>query len=198
MYKLLHIVWIALLLSAPTWSLADWQSITQQCSTIQGDVLVMECQSAGLVSNQRYTGAIHVSVEVLAGPIGTTERYWAGLALNSNVAADNQYAQIALSRGIEPFNDLSTPSAVLLSTTGKSSCCQVVQPVDPAVWHTLTLDYTSGRATYTVDGVARTVKVNLGHSSQVELLCVAVNPGESMPGALTRCQWRNLQITTRP
>lgn len=193
---LLYRLFLAFILTAPAWSFADWQPVTEQCSAIQGDVLVMECQSAGLASAQRYSGTIHVSVEVQAGPIGSTPNYWAGLALNSNVSADDSYAQIALARGIEPFDGLETPSAVLLSTTGRSSCCQIVQPIDPAAWHTLAIDYANGRATYAIDGASRTVKVSLGRSYQIELLCVAVDPGTSAPGALTRCNWRNLQITT--
>lgn len=187
-------LFLALLLTAPVWDLTAWAPVTQQCSTISGDVLTMECQSAGLASNQRYTGAVHISVEVQAGPIGTTSNYWAGLALNSNVASDDSYAEVALTQGIAPFEGLETPSAVLLSTTGKSNCCQVVGRIDPVLWHTLTIDYSAGKATYTVDGTARAVRVKLGTSYQVELLCVAVDPGTSVSGALTRCNWRNLSV----
>jgi len=191
---MIYQLFLALLLAAPAWSLSDWQPVTEQCSTVAGDTLVMECQSAGLASVQRYTGAVHVSVDVQAQAVGSTPNYWAGLALNSNVKADDQYAQVALAQGIAPFDDLAQPSAVLLATTGKASCCQVVGVIDPAAWHTLSIDYANGRATSTIDGIRRTVKISLGRSYQVELLCVAVSPGTSVPGARTRCQWRNLVI----
>lgn len=192
---MIYRIFLALLLTAPAWSLADWQPITEQCATVQGDTLIMECQSAGLASAQHYAGSIHVSIEVQAQAVGATPNYWAGLALNSDVVADDRYAEVALTQGIAPFEGLNAPSAVLLSTTGASNCCQVAGAIDPSVWHTLAIDYSAGKATYTVDGVSRSVRVKLGSSYQIELLCVAVSPGTSVPGALTRCQWRHLKVT---
>lgn len=197
MYNLVYIIWIALILTISPWNLSQWTAHAEQCSSVELDVLIMECQSTGLVSNQRYSGAIHVSVEVQAEPMGTVQNYWAGLALNSDIIADDQYAQIALMQGIEPFNSTNTPSAVVLSTTGKEDCCQVVRGIDQKLWHTLSIDYAKNSALYTIDGISKSVHVNLGNAYQIELLCVAVNPGTSVPGALTKCKWRNLQITSK-
>lgn len=183
---------LAILLTASAWDLSAWQPITQSCSTVQGDTLIMECESAGLASVQRYSGAVRGSVEVQAQAIGTTPNYWAGLALNSDVVGDGRYAEVALTRGIEPFD--GGPAAVALSTTSKADCCLTMQTIDPALWHTLSVDYANGRATYTVDGKSTSVRVKLGSSYHVELLCVAVNPGTHIDGALSRCNWRNLSV----
>lgn len=175
---------------APAWNLSDWQPVTQQCSRIDADVLRMHCTSAGLASVRRYdlTGGLDVSVEVQASALG---RYWAGLALNADVAADNRYAEAAITRGITPFDDLAAPSGVMLADSA-STCCVDLGPVD-AGWHTLRVQYRNGRAVVSVDGTAARTRIDLGADAQIELLCVAVNPGES-GGDTADCQFRNLRI----
>lgn len=184
--------------SAPVaWDVRAWQPITQECSRVEGAILIMECESAGLVSKDTYSGALRVSVDVQAQAVGNSPNFWAGLALNGDVVGDSQYAEVAVTQGIQPFEDTGSPTAVTLSTTGRDDCCIQMQQVDAAQWHTLVIDYSNGRATYTVDGRSATVKVNPGRSYQIELLCVATNPGTASPGALTRCQWRNLTTEGR-
>lgn len=189
-----YFITIALVIVAQIWDLTQWQAITQQCSYSVADTLTMRCESAGLVTKQWYSGAIDVSVDVLAFPVGTVSQYWTGLALNGNVAIDDNYAEIALTQQIEPFTTVTTPSAVILSTTGKDNCCQIIKQIDPALWHTLRIQYNNGKATYSIDGISKQVNVHLVKYYQIELLCVAVNPGTHVDGALTQCQFKNLRV----
>jgi len=195
-YLLTFILFLPLV-CAPAWDLREWQPITQQCAAIAGDTLIMECQSAGLITKQWYDAQqpIHVAVDVQAGPAvgSTTPRYWSGIALNANVAADDRYAEAAVMQGIAPWEDSTEPFGVMLATPA-DTCCDVLVNAATEDWHHLAVDYAGGLAVITIDGVRRSTKVALEDKVQVELLCVAVNPGESKPGALSRCQFRNLVI----
>lgn len=152
----------------------------------------MECQSAGLVSTQEYEGAVTVSVDVRAQAVGTSPSYWAGLALNADLKADNTYVQAAITQGIEPFTGLTKPHGVALSTT-YNTCCTVLQEAPSDGWHHLSVIYTGRKATMCVDGQCTTVNWR-AQSYQIELLCVADNPGTPNTGALTHCEFKNLVI----
>jgi len=96
-------------------------------------------------------------------------------------------------RGIAPWEDTIDPFGVMLATPA-DVCCDVLTSAATEDWHHFAVDYANGLAVITIDGVQRSTKVALEDRVQVELLCVAVNPGESKPGALSRCQFRNLVI----
>ena len=193
MYRLLIPLVLALAAPAPAWNLDDWYLWAEPCATVEGDTLVMRCQSTGLVSNQEYSGRTSVSVRVRVTP-AEDGRFWAGLALNSDVPADNWYTQAAMTHGIAPFWDSPGPYAVTLSDGGgKDHCCDWMGAVDIAEWHTLTVDYDGkGKAVLRVDGYEATTRIDLGSAFRVELLCVAVDPGESRLGAYATCEWRDL------
>lgn len=180
----------------PAWDMADWHLYAEPCATAQGDTLIMRCQSTGLVSNREYTGRLRVSVQVRVTP-ADDGRFWAGLALNGDVAADDLYAQAAITQGIAPYWTTLEPWGVQLSTPA-DRCCDWLTPVDLAEWHTLTVDYDGrGRATISVNGHTVPVAIDLGTAYRVELLCVAVDPGESLRGAYATCEWRDLTVVAR-
>lgn len=152
----------------------------------------MRCTS-GAVLAEAQSGAVVVSADVLVQP-AADGRFWAGLALNGDVAADNLYVQSAVEHGIAPYDALtSEPSAVLLAD-GADHCCRIFGTIDPAVPHHLSVSYDGkSSATACVDGACERVKIALG-TYQVELLCVGVNPGESGSNPVG-CSFTNLQIT---
>ena len=174
------------------WLALAWYLWQEPCAAVRGDMLVMECQSTGLVSAQEYRGPMTVEVDVKAYPIGATPAYWAGLALNGDVPGDTSYVQAAITQGIEPYTTLDAPHGVKLATTG-ADCCQVLGSAPSAAWHRL-------RVTY--DGSAAHVCVNAecsatpwGASSyRIELLCVADNPATPNAGGRTRCEWRDMRF----
>lgn len=177
----------------PAWDMADWYLYAEPCATIAGDTLIMRCQSTGLVLNREYTGRLRVSAQVRVTP-ADDGRFWAGLALNGDVAGDDLYAQAALTQGIAPYWTTDSPWGVQLSTPA-DRCCDWLVPVDLAEWHTLTVEYDGrGHATIGVDGHTVPVAINLGAAYRIELLCVAVDPGESVPGAQATCEWRDLTV----
>jgi hypothetical protein len=171
---------------------ALWGPVTERCSTFHEDSIMMRCESGGLVSLVEYSGPIHVSARVHVKP-AADGRFWAGLALNSDVPNDDQYTQAALTQGIAPYWTTLEPWGVQLSTPA-DRCCDWLVPVDLSEPHVLTVDYDGkGNSIISVDGHAVMVAVDLGRSYVIELLCVAVDPGESKPGAYATCLWDNIQ-----
>lgn len=149
-----------------------WTPYGESC----GQPAAMRCTSAGLVSEPQ-SGAISVRATVRVGP-ADDGRFWAGLALNADLHADNRYAQAAITQGIAPYWDQQASGVTLAD--GADRCCTVLGSIDPAQPHSLSVAYDGrGRATMCVDGVCDTVKIDLGASYVVELLCVGVDPGES-------------------
>jgi hypothetical protein len=172
------------------WVLA-WYVVTQACSRIEGALLIMECASAGLVSEE-YRSAMTVAVDVRAGPVGATPSYWAGLALNGDVEADNDYVQAAITRGIEPFDAMDEPRGVILATTGDS---RVLGEAPSAEWHRLSISY-DGRQAYICVNEECGVAAWGASAYRLELLCVADNPGQPNAGGLTRCEWKDMRFLT--
>lgn len=179
-------------------SVVGWNDLVptgEKCAWLDGDDLAMECQSAAYIS-QPYAldRPITVSVEVRGN---ADDRLWVGLALDSDVVADNRYAEAAIVDRIAPYWTTSGPQAAQLSTPA-DRCCETYGAVNPAEWHTLTVHYAAGRAAYTIKGPEGTfgssVGVDLGPAAVVWLGCVAVDPGETHPTAKTRCWWRNLRV----
>ncbi len=181
------------LVSAPRSPWDGWVPFGAPCSAIEGSTLHMQCESSGLLSPFMLDLSRPVTVTVQARGTGK-DRYWAGLALNSNPQADTPYAEIAIERGIAPYQDNSAPWIVSLATPAGNDWTQQLQAGDTD-WHQIAIIYTPGRAVYVVDGIERgQTVVDLGEVTQVELLCVAVNPGESQPGAMAACDFRDLTV----
>ena len=176
------------------WLALVWIAITQQCARMDADMLVMECASAGLVSQQEYRGPMTVEVDVKAYPIGATPAYWAGLALNGDVPGDTSYVQAAITQGIEPYTTLDAPHGVKLATTG-ADCCQVLGSAPSADWHRLRVAFDGSAAHICVNAECSATPWQAG-SYRIELLCVADNPNTPNAGGRTRCEWEGLRFLT--
>jgi len=172
--------------------IANGWTALEPCVEQRGTAIVMECESGGYYGPPMdVRSGVHIEVDVQATP-AADGRFWCGLALNHDVAADNRYAEVAIEQGIAPYWDDDRAYGVQLSTPA-DRCCDRLLPVEDG-WHHLSIAYRPGRAEYQIDGVSASVAVNLGATASVELLAVAVDPGESKPGNRARCEWRNLEI----
>jgi len=174
--------------------LPGWQHVGGACSADTGAAIVQACESGGYYGPPiDLAGGVHVEADVLATP-AADGRFWAGMALNADIAADNRYAEVAIEQGIAPFWGDMQPYGVQLTTTWGDDCCERLTPIDVGAWHHLSIDYAPGQAIYIIDGVQRAARIDLGPRASVELLCVAVDPGESRPGNVATCEWRNMEI----
>lgn len=174
-----------------------WQPITQECSQHNSGMIVMECESAGLLS-QTYelNKPIIIEANVSGKPAenSTTDLFWAGLALNSDVVADDQYAQLAITKGIAPFTGWKNVWVVQLTGSGDPWKHNLFQ-THAGVVHHLKIHYFNGVAGYYIDGVLyQTVKVDLGDNASVELLCVAVDPSTHIEGSQAYCKFSGVRV----
>lgn len=155
-----------------------WTPITEAC----GPPEAMYCTSAGLVAPARSgPGSLAATVRITPAADG---RFWAGVALNGDVAGDHHYAQAAITHRILPYRvpyaATEGPAAVILAD-GADRCCQIFGPVDTTQPHQLRVEYDGvDTASICVDGTCATVQITLD-TYQPELLCVGVDPGE--PGS---------------
>lgn len=170
---LLFVPWLAC--APPADAPPLWTPITEAC----GPPEAMRCTSAGLVAPARSgPGSLAATVRITPAADG---RFWAGVALNGDVAGDHRYAQAAITHRILPYRAPyaapSGPAAVILAD-GADRCCEIFGPADPAQPHQLRVEYDGvGAATICVDEACATVHITLD-TYQPELLCVGVDPGE--------------------
>ena len=171
---------------------AGWVAL-EPCVRHTPAAIVMECQSGGYYGpGMDLERGVRISADVLVTP-AADGRFWATVALNADIPADDRYTSAGIQQGIAPYWGDTQPYAVQLSTPA-DTCCERLKPIDVGEWHHIEVAYSAGRATLTVDGTQRTVAVDLGDTAHPELLCVAVDPGESKPGNHAGCEWRNLAI----
>jgi hypothetical protein len=171
---------------------AAWHSL-EPCVTHTPAAIVMECQSNGYYGpRMALDRGVRISADVRVQP-ADDGRFWATIALNADIPADDRYTSAGIQQGIAPYWGDTQPWAVQLSTPA-DTCCERLKPIDVGEWHHIEVAYHDGRATLTVDGTQRTVAIDLGASAHPELLCVAVDPGETKPGSVAGCEWRNLAI----
>lgn len=179
------------------WDLSAWQSITggKACTTVDYKVLIMQCESGGLYRVQSIDTTRPIAIEALVrGEPIVGDRFWAGIALNSDLAGDTHYAELAIERGIAPYDYDSHIHIVQLTSSGNPMTQALNNEPQAGLWHHLRIEYQPCRATYIVDGVKQAEsRVCLNPNAVVELLCVAVNPGESGAGR-ARCQFSDLKI----
>ena len=154
----------------------------------------MKCISTGLITLHDFSPPIHVSVNVSARSMTDDPRFWAGLALNSNVIADDTYAQIAITQGIEPYVGVHTPHIVHLTTPTDLQCCDLLTEAAPATQYALSLSYDGTTAVYTVGNIKKSVKVKLDDPFFIEVLCVAVNPGELNNTSVAHSEFTDLIV----
>jgi len=176
------------------WDLGQWSGITGglQCSRIDGDVLRQECESGALISTTAYDAdTLTVEAEVLVEPSTAGGPYWAALALNSGDASgDGVYATAILARGIES----NSPVGIAMASVSSTGRAETLATAEPGIWRRVRVVAQPSAAYVTIGQVTQRYAVTLPRPLRVELLCVAVRPGESS-AARARCQWRNLSIT---
>lgn len=204
--KKLFIILCALLVLSPfttnaysEWDLSQWYLYNEPCANTDGTTLTMQCVSTALVSNTRYNGAMTISVEVKANAAqgSSSSRYWASLALDHDMRADNLYASAAITKGIAPFwGTRDVPYSVML-VDGGDECCFLLTTAEQETWHTLQIIYSPGLARICVDGHCGQSHIDIKEYS-IALLCVGVDPGESGGGSIAHCEFRNLQINNLP
>lgn len=169
----------------------QWQAL-EPCVHPAPAAIVMHCESGGYYGPaMELERGVRVSVDVRA-TAAADGRFWAGLALNSDIRADDRYAEVAIERRIAPYWDDARAYGVHLSTPADQCCDRMLEAHDG--WHHLEIVYQAGRADYTIDGTRRSVGIDLGAAASVELLCVAVDPGESKPGSRATCEFRELVV----
>lgn len=168
----------------------SWERYKEQCAHGEESIVVMECQSTGLISPQSYITPILVEVSMRGAPAksSSTDTFWVGIALNSDIAADNKYAEIAITRGIAPYHEYHDIVIAHLTTPPYST--HVFTSTEANTWHKVRIEYRNDVARYFVDDILyKTIEVYLDKTTRVELLCVAVNPGETIKGALSHCEF---------
>lgn len=184
-----------------------WDYVTQHCFDVPySGTLRMSCESGGLVSRQAWDSSKPIDARVwmraLPDPNSTTDRFWGGFTLlyrDDPPAGNNwlpEYVEVALERGIAPYND-GDPAAhiVHLTTPRASACCDKLAAYTPGEWMEVRIVYEPGQVAYFVNGsLLKTVRVTLGGPVRLDLLCVAVNPGESSPGARALCEFGLLEV----
>ena len=181
------IVFLPLLLA----TYGQWRA-TEPCVQHTPQAIVMRCESGGYYGPALDLGrGARLSVDVRATS-ADDGRFWAGLALNADIRADDRYAEVAIERGIAPYWGDTRPYGVHLSTPADRCCDRMIEAGDG--WHHLEIVYQAGRADYAIDGARTSVAIELGPQASAELLCVAVDPGESKPGAKATCEFANLEI----
>lgn len=186
-------------LAATTWTeswsdLARWQPITQDCFHIVSGTADGVCQSAALLSLQRWRpgSAIAVSANVLGEPAvgSSTTDYWAGLTLYQD---ESHYAEIATERHVPPFQRYPSPQIVRIDPNGA-----VLAAASPGVWEAFKVTYNplTQRACYFRNGVQLQCHVR-GFSAPlaIELLCVSVGEQVSDNGSSAHCRFGPVTVT---
>lgn len=172
---------------------ADWQTMGAPCYSVpQAGKLRMTCQSAGLVTRQTWSRqfSITATVQVSAttAPGSSNDRYFAGLTIYDNASGDTQYGEIALVRGVPPFQSLTVRSAGVLVNdggywTGPAS----------AGWHTLQAVYLpAGQYKLYLDGaLVSTVTPYrpLQRDPDIFILCVSVGEATPNDGSAALCEF---------
>jgi len=166
-----------------------WVPFGEHC----GNPELMRCTSAGLVS-QEYIGALVIDADITVTP-AQDSRFWAGLALNHNIQADDTYIEAVIEHGIAPYNDDTSNYGAILATPA-DHCCNRLSVIDTTIQHHLHIEYNNPRGIICVDDKCDTVTIDLGTTYQVELLCVGVNPGESGSN-IVGCSFTNIIIANR-
>lgn len=170
----------------------DWQPYGPPCTTYAEQAIVMECESGALYGSPLdMAHGWRIAANVQMTPAADS-RGWCGLALNADITADNRYAEVAIERGIAPYWADDRAYGVQLSTPA-NHCCDRLLDADDG-WHHLSIVYQAGRAEYQIDNARASVAIDMGGRASPELLAVAVDPGESKPGAKATCEWRNVEI----
>lgn len=162
-----------------------WEPYSQHCATIAADAIVLRCTSGAVLGPWQAAEGAQLAATVQATP-AADGRVWAAVALNADPDADDRYVSAAVEHGIVPYTDDAPGDAygVILATPA-DHCCLRLLPLDLAVAHRLSVAYAGGVATMCVDAVCDTARIDLGVRVRPELLCVAVDPGESGGGTAT-------------
>lgn len=179
-------------------NLTEWQAYAEDCSTVIENTLIMECVSTGLLYKTPLDTSkrieVSVEVKVRAAIKSSTNRYWVGLALNSNVISDTNYVEAAITNNIVPY-EYNTPVAALLADSG-NPCCISTENISNVwdTWHILKIIYENNTARVIIDEHIFITAIQLQNPTTLELLCVGTNPGEAGNTSIAECHFRNLSI----
>lgn len=171
---------------------ASWTHTSEPC----GEPSQLYCTSGGMIGAPLH-GAAELRAIIAVTP-AADGRFWAGIALNGDVAGDDLYAQAAIVNNIipyrEPYAPTDGPAGVILAN-GADHCCTILKHgLDASQPHTLTVSYDgAGLATMCVDGLCDTVHINLGASYVPELQCGGRERGEGLNPV--GCSFTDIQIT---
>lgn len=172
-----------------------WEPYSQHCATIASDSIALRCTSGAVLGPWQSADGAQLASTVQASP-AADGRVWAAVALNANPDSDDRYASAAIEHRIIPYTDDSPGAAygVILATPA-DHCCVRLLPIDLTVPHRLSVTYSDGIATMCVDDTCDTARINLGPHVRPELLCVAVDPGES-GGGTAECLFTDIVLTS--
>lgn len=183
-----------------------WDTITQHCFEVPySGTLRMSCESAGILSRQAWDNTqpidAHVWMRAMPDPSTATDRFWGGFTLlyrDDPPPGQNwlpEYLEVALERGIAPYDDGDpTPYVVHLSTPRASACCDRLAAYVPGDWVEVRIVYEPGKVRYFINGQPlKEVNVTIGGPLRLDLLCVAVNPGESLAGRAL-CEFGAIEV----
>lgn len=177
------------------------------CFQAREGILTARCQSNNILSKRKWktTEPVFARITLSGRPssTSTTSNFWVGMALLVSDDPDAVYAELAVERFILPFDDDNANHnawLVHLSTPAKECCLRIFRAEEGATYE-ITIDYKPGEAVYSAkdaDGrilFQRPVIVDLqGKDAQIDLLCVAENPGTTVPGASTDCTFGQLEV----
>ena len=173
------------------------------------------CESAGLYTKTRYDASrgVRVTVEVMGepAPTSTSTRFWAAVAL---VHCDDggpcrwpEYVTLAIQNGIKPldhwrhdsFGHISTP----MGDEDWDRCCEVLFPrgiqAHAGQSYLLQIEYRPERVRYFINKqLVHELRIDIGGNPYVEVLCVAVSPGQSRTGERAHCRFGELTIEGWP
>lgn len=172
--------------------LDTWHASHPWCVDVRGDTILMACEAGVYYSPPMdIKQGVRLSADVKASAVGDG-RFWCGMALNADIPADDRYAEVAIERGIAPYQGDTRAYGVQLSTPADRCCDRMLEAGDG--WHHLSIWYVPGRADYTIDDARTSVTIDLGDTASAELLAVAVDPAEVKPGNVATCDWQNIEI----
>lgn len=181
---------------------ANWSTVGAPCFSVpQPGKLRLLCQSAGLVTRQTWSRqfAITVTAQVSAtsAPGSSNDRYFAGLTIYDNASGDTQYGELALVRGVTPFQGVTVRSAgVLVNDAGYWN-----GPV-AAGWHTLQAVYLpAGQYRLYLDGALVSTVTPwqpLQRDPAVFILCVSVGEATPNDGSAATCEFGPVTVVGVP
>lgn len=167
-------VFIAILILLATYipyDTSNWYVVTQNCSQIVNDNLVMDCASSGYV----YKVPVDLNHKILVrvrARAGAAKSFWLSLALNSNVKDDNQYASIAIQRNTWPYANYPDRTLITYLNGGTSDWLKFLTEANVDQWYYLQMVYDHGKVSYFVDNQWYTdAYVDLGKQTYIEVLC---------------------------